>query len=123
MNVTHETLVGTGRTLIVDGRLLFGFDRVILGDLQTLMGLDATVANEFAALDAPGRCRSVIGATAALDDLSGIRVVRLTIVGRVLFDQELIFNDMVRLAGHIADWAVDEWRHGSVDLGEFIGDT
>lgn len=86
MNVTHETLVGTGRTLVVDGRLLFGFDRVVLGDLQPLMRLHTTVANEFATLDTPRGGRRVVRAAAALDDLAGVRIGTGRVVGRMLLD-------------------------------------
>lgn len=104
--MTHDALPGetaaSGR--FAAGRLL-RFDRVFLGDFQSLMGLHAAITDKFRTLDAPRRGDGIVRATTALDHVLGGLDAAGVVVGRA-FAEEHIVDDELHPGFHFAHRAV-----------------
>lgn len=97
MLLTHERFF-VSRRLILEHCLLFCLDRMIFGDLETLMRLHTTITNILGAFDTPRCCIRVIAVT-AFDHLCfsfGALCVVRTALAR--FNKELIQYDAIRFA-------------------------
>lgn len=128
MQLAHVQLVHTGSSgqLLVVG-LIFGLDRVVLGDLQALVSLHTTVANILRAVNAPRRGHRTIGAAAALDARRSGALLTFasqtqksdpiaTVSGGALLNEELVVHDELLLRRIVAYRTMDQWWQGTVQL-------
>ena len=105
MHVTHDVLAGqpvSARRLTVC-RLL-RLDRVLLRDLQPLVGLHAAIADELRTLHTPRGGVRVVAATATLDLILGrLHAARIVLAARRgRFAQKHVVDDVLEPALHLA---------------------